>query len=206
VVFRPARLGLEQVLQYLRPDLARYSRNSKAWTLVTPEHPIPMPSHGTTPRSMARHRHRLSRHGSTRSTQQPRCFGPAELAQWEADGYAILRDAITPDQARAAESSFGARSRESPATRQPGTTASGKGSGHHGPAVAQDPALETGTPLTAGAQAFAQLWGTADLWSKVDRMTFNPPKRPQAVSAHRISTGTSASWPPIPFATQAFSI
>ena len=66
----------------------------------------------------------------------------------------------------------------------------------------QDPALEAARRSPRVHKAFAQLWGTADLWMTIDRMSFNPPERPG-----RKFPGPGLHWDvslmlPMPFATQ----
>jgi ectoine hydroxylase-related dioxygenase (phytanoyl-CoA dioxygenase family) len=66
----------------------------------------------------------------------------------------------------------------------------------------QDPALDAARYAPRVHKAFAQLWGAADLWATVDRMSFNPPVRPG-----RSFQGPGLHWDvslvqPIPFATQ----
>ena len=51
-------------------------------------------------------------------------------------------------------------------------------------------------------KAFAQLWGTADLWVTTDRMSFNPPERPgRPFQGPRLHWDTSLL-PPIPLGLQ----
>ena len=67
----------------------------------------------------------------------------------------------------------------------------------------QHPALEAARRSARIHKAFAQLWGTADLWATTDRMSFNPPE-----TVDRPFPGPHLHWdvslvPPIPLATQA---
>ncbi|WP_260580706.1 phytanoyl-CoA dioxygenase family protein [Sphingopyxis sp. PET50] len=67
----------------------------------------------------------------------------------------------------------------------------------------QHPALEAARRSPRVHKAFAQLWGSENLWVTIDRMGFNPPERP----GHLFS-GSDIHWDaslvqPIPFATQA---
>jgi ectoine hydroxylase-related dioxygenase (phytanoyl-CoA dioxygenase family) len=51
-------------------------------------------------------------------------------------------------------------------------------------------------------KAFAQLWGTTDLWVRTDRLSFNPPLPPGGhFRAPRLHWDVSLA-PPIPFGTQ----
>ncbi|KQT47923.1 phytanoyl-CoA dioxygenase [Methylobacterium sp. Leaf456] len=96
-----------------------------------------------------------------------------DLAQWERLGYVVLRRAIEPDEAAAAEALLwrllDARADDP--------------SGWYGPRTNgimiqhfQDPALEVARRSPRIHKAFAQLYGTSDLWSSTDRMGFNPPE------------------------------
>jgi ectoine hydroxylase-related dioxygenase (phytanoyl-CoA dioxygenase family) len=65
------------------------------------------------------------------------------------------------------------------------------------------PALEPVRRSARVHKAFAQLWGTADLWPVINRMGFNPPE-----AAGRAYRGAGMHWDyslaqPMPFATQA---
>lgn len=122
-----------------------------------------------------------------------------DLAHWDAEGYVILRRAITAEQAAAAEAllwrSISAR---------PDDQATWYGPRTNGIMIQlfQDPALETARRSARVHKAFAQLWRTTDLWMTTDRMSFNPPEKPD-----RPFAGPHLHWDvslarPIPFATQ----
>jgi ectoine hydroxylase-related dioxygenase (phytanoyl-CoA dioxygenase family) len=51
-------------------------------------------------------------------------------------------------------------------------------------------------------KAFAQLWGTADLWMTTDRMSFNPPERPGYQFPGPHLHWDASLTRPIPFGTQ----
>ena len=191
-------LGLEQVLQYLgqaRPEFEEF----EAWTLALAGPPDPV--------AVARYHAALDGAPPPPAVQArldaidaaAPVLDAAELARWDADGYVVVQGAITPDEARAAEDllwrTIGA---------DPGDPASWYGPGRQGIMVQhfQDPALEPARRSARGHKAFAQLWGTADLWSKVDRLSFNPP-----VTEAKPFQGPHLHWDvslalPIPFATQ----
>jgi hypothetical protein len=127
-------------------------------------------------------------------------LGEEELAQWDRDGYTILRAAIPPDQAAAAAAALWAHVGADPAD-----PASWYTPNPHGIMVQlfQHPAMEPARRSPRIHKAFAQLWGTADLWSTTDRMSFNPPE-----TAARPFRGPHLHWDvtlvaPIPLATQA---
>ncbi len=99
----------------------------------------------------------------------------AELACWEENGYVVLKNAIGEDQRRDAQQAIlaflGARL-EDPASWY-------RGDARHGIMVEliQHPALQAVRRSERIHKAFAQLWGTADLWVSADRCGFHPPQR-----------------------------
>ncbi|WP_368355024.1 MULTISPECIES: phytanoyl-CoA dioxygenase family protein [Comamonadaceae] len=122
-----------------------------------------------------------------------------DLASWEAQGYVVLHDAIPPDDTAAAAGAIwtflGARP-EDPASWYPFND--------HGIMVQlfQHEALERNRRNLRIHKAFAQLWGTADLWCTTDRVGFNAPETP----SHRFR-GPHLHWDvslrmPVPFGTQ----
>lgn len=126
-------------------------------------------------------------------------LGAADLAHWGAQGYVILRQAISPAEVEAAAAllweTTGARP-EDPATwygaRKQGLMVQ----------IFQHPALESARRSSRAHKAFAQLWGTSDLWSTIDRMSFNAPVRAgRGFWAPRLHWDVSLTRP-IPFATQ----
>jgi Phytanoyl-CoA dioxygenase (PhyH) len=197
VVLDTLGLGLEQTFTYLRerPEFDEF----KAWILDTVGQPDPM--------TVARYRAWLDRepvpesaHRRLRAIEEAGpVFDAADLAHWEAEGYVILRHAITSDQAKAAEALLWRRleaSADDPeswyAPRTNGIMIQ----------LFQDPALEAARRSPRVHKAFAQLWGTADLWMTIDRMSFNPPERPG-----RKFPGPDLHWDvslmlPMSFATQ----
>ena len=123
----------------------------------------------------------------------------SDLAHWDSEGYVILRHAITAAEAKAAEELLW---RTIGAT--PDNPESWYGPRTNGIMIQlfQDPALDAARYAPRVHKAFAQLWGTEDLWALVDRMSFNPPIQP----GYRFQ-GPHLHWDdsiaaPIPFATQ----
>ncbi len=124
---------------------------------------------------------------------------PDDLAFWHAHGYVVLHDAV-PREAREAAAQalwnrLGARANE------PETWYARR---DHGIMVQyfQHPAFEANRRAPRIHKAFAQLWGTADLWATTDRVGFNAPER-----AGCQFPGPHLHWdcsvkPPIPFGTQ----
>ncbi len=101
-------------------------------------------------------------------------LGEAELRFWDENGYVIVPAVITPGEAQALAdvvwSTVGADP-DDPATWR---------LTDHGIMVQlfQHPALTPARTSPRLLKAFAQIWGTADLWTSLDRVSFNPPVRP----------------------------
>lgn len=123
----------------------------------------------------------------------------ANLARWDEDGYVVLRQAITPDETRAAEQLLWETLGACPEDPE---TWYGKRAGGIMVPIYQHPALEPARRSPRVHKAFAQLWGREDLWVTVDRMSFNPPERPGSrFKGPHLHWDVSLVWP-IPFATQ----
>jgi hypothetical protein len=96
------------------------------------------------------------------------------LRAWDENGYVIVPAVITPAEVRALAdvvwTSVGADP-DDPATWR---------LTDHGIMVQlfQHPALTPARTSPRLLKAFAQIWGTADLWTSLDRVSFNPPVRP----------------------------
>ena len=191
-------LGIEQTLTYLmreQPDFATF----QAWVVDTVGAPdaeragrynawctgAPMPE--ATLRRLAA------------IDAMPPVLDDRDLLHWEERGYVVLRAAI--DKAEAAELEallwrvIGGRADD------PGTW---YGSRTNGIMIQhfQHPAQEVVRRSPRVHKAFAQLWGTSDLWSSTDRMSFNPPETPG-----RAFPGPHLHWDvsiaqPIDFGTQ----
>ncbi|MGA7788312.1 MAG: phytanoyl-CoA dioxygenase family protein [Xanthobacteraceae bacterium] len=98
----------------------------------------------------------------------------SDLAFWKEHGYVVLRDAVavaTRDAAAMALWHHIGAAPDAPATWYR--------SSDHGIMVQyfQNPAFEAVRRSPRIHKAFAQLWGTADLWATTDRVGFNPPER-----------------------------
>lgn len=97
-----------------------------------------------------------------------------DLRFWDENGYVIVPAVITPAETQALADvvwrTVGADP-DDPATWR---------LTDHGIMVQlfQHPALTPARTSPRLAKAFAQLWGTADLWTSLDRVSFNPPVRP----------------------------
>lgn len=192
-------LGREQALAWLareRPDRARF----EAWILATAGPPDAA--------SLARYHAWLNGAAMPAATGRrlagieaaPAVLGPEALRQWTQQGYVVLRDAISKAEAEAAAAALWDHLGASP--DRPDSWY-GKASQGIMVQLFQHPALEPARRSARIHKAFAQLWGSADLWMKTDRTSFNPPERPGAPFP-----GPHLHWDvslvtPIPFATQA---
>lgn len=122
-----------------------------------------------------------------------------DLAHWDSDGYVILRRAITAEQAKATEELLWRTVQATPDDPHSWYAPSPNGIMIQ---LFQDPALDAARYAPRVHKAFAQLWGTADLWSIVDRMSFNAPERPgHGFRGPRLHWDASIALP-IPFETQ----
>lgn len=188
-------LGLEQTLRRLaeRPGLEEFSD----WVLATAGPPDA--------ERIARYHAHIANAPLPEATRArlaaidaaPPVLGPDDLAHWDAHGYVIVREAIDRDAAAAIEAvlweGIGAR---------PDAPESWYGHGGIMLPIYQHPAMDVPRYSPRVHKAFAQLWGTADLWTRIDRLGFNPPER-----GGQSPSGLTLHWDvslvlPIPFATQ----
>lgn len=123
-----------------------------------------------------------------------------EIAHWEREGYVVLRAAIDAATSAAAAQviwdAIGGRADEPDSWYRPreegGITLEIY---QHAVATAIRRSLRI-------RKAYAQLWGTPDLWTTMDRFGFNPPIRPgYAGSVQKLHWDVSLARP-IPFGTQ----
>jgi hypothetical protein len=98
----------------------------------------------------------------------------ADLGFWQEHGYVVLHDAVPPQVRKAAAQALWEHLGADP--DDPGTWYVRN---DHGIMVQyfQHPAFEAVRRSPRIHKAFAQLWGTADLWVTTDRVGFNPPER-----------------------------
>ncbi|GAA5785009.1 phytanoyl-CoA dioxygenase family protein [Chitiniphilus shinanonensis] len=136
----------------------------------------------------------------TRIDEAAPVLDDAALAHWAEHGYVVLRDAIPPELAATAAAAVFAHLQADPA--QPDSWYGGGARQGIMVQLFQHLALAAIRRSPRIHKAFAQLWGSADLWPSTDRVGFNPPQRP----AHPFQ-GPHLHWDvsliqPIPFATQ----
>ena len=189
-------LGLEETLQYLgrqQPTLAEFEQ----WILDRNDQRIE-------PQRIARINATLN--GSAYSEEVKRAIkaidesapvlSAEDLAFWDEHGYVVLHEAISLEQCQAAEAAvweFLGMDRKGPETwYAPSDHGIMRQFFHH-------PALRANRRSPRIHKAFAQIWGTADLWMTTDRASFNPPER-----AGWKFPGPHLHWdttlvPPVPF-------
>jgi hypothetical protein len=101
-------------------------------------------------------------------------FSFEDLRFWQEQGYAILRNAVSVEDCRLTEAAISQFLSIDPGDcdtwYQPSDHGIMKQFFHH-------PALAANRSSPRVHKAFAQIWGTADLWMTVDRISFNPPER-----------------------------
>jgi hypothetical protein len=122
-----------------------------------------------------------------------------DLAFWAREGYVIVPNAVPPEACAATERAIWDHVKASPDNPDGWYFEN-----THGIMVQlfQHPALAANRRSPRVLKAFAQLWGTPDLWVTTDRVGFNPPERPGY-----LFPGPHLHWdvslhPPIPFGTQ----
>jgi hypothetical protein len=100
-----------------------------------------------------------------------------ELSFWEENGYIVLRGAVSEGARAAAEHTIWKHVGADPDLPESWYEVTDRGI--HGIMVEliQHPALEVNRRAARIHKAFAQLWGTANLWVTADRCGFHPPQR-----------------------------
>ncbi|MET1079428.1 MAG: phytanoyl-CoA dioxygenase family protein [Pseudomonas sp.] len=197
LVLHALGIGLEQGLGYLygsQPDFATFER----WILTT----AGPPSSGQLARlnalALGQPLPAATRQWLTQIEAMADVLGPADLQHWHERGYLILHHAVPEAQREAAVEAVlqasGAR------LDDPGSWYRPRPQGVMVPLI-QHPALQANRESRRIHKAFAQLWGSSDLWHSVDRVGFHPP-------APASSQRPPLHWdvdlvPPIPFGTQA---
>lgn len=123
----------------------------------------------------------------------------ADLAHWDEHGYVIVPEAVPEESRRAAEQAIWDHLSARP--DQPDSWYAPLAQGIM-LALVQHPAFTANRRSARVHKAFAQLWGTADLWVTCDRGGFNPPLRSSdQFRASDLHWDVSLARP-IPFGTQ----
>jgi hypothetical protein len=126
-------------------------------------------------------------------------FDADDLRHWDEHGYVVLRRAIDRDEAANLETLLW-----QVVDARPDDPATWYGRRTNGIMIQhfQHPAQEIVRRSVRIHKAFAQLWGTSDLWATTDRMSFNPPEKPgYSLPGPRLHWDVSLALP-IPFGTQ----
>jgi len=129
----------------------------------------------------------------------PPVLSEEDLGHWDECGWVTLHDAVAPDALSAAEMAIwnfvGARPDDPDSWYVPNERGIML-------QLFQHPAFEANRRSQRIHKAFAQLWGTADLWPTTDRGGFNVPQRPSWMfRGPHLHWDTSLALP-IPFETQ----
>ncbi len=198
LVIHACGLGLEQTSQYLAGAMPSFEEFER-WLVQT--------TGGVAPERVARFNaavtggappHQSAQWLAAIAASAP-VLSDADLAFWQEHGYVVLHDAVAAvtreSAARALWDHHGA---------QPDDPESWYRRSGHGIMVQyfQHLAFEAARRSPRIHKAFAQLWGTADLWVTTDRVGFNAPERegfrfPGPYPHWDVSVKT-----PIPFGTQ----
>ncbi|HXW42120.1 MAG TPA: hypothetical protein VEK75_13005, partial [Xanthobacteraceae bacterium] len=172
LVVHASGLGLEQTMQYLgtAPSFEEFER----WIVAT--------TGGIAPERVARINAAVMGRAAPPETagalaaiaSGPPVLGAADLALWDEHGYVVLHDAAPPTLLAAAAQALWRHIGATP--DDPQTWYRGS---DHGIMVQyfQHPAFAAIRRSLRIHKAFAQLYGTADLWVTTDRVGFNPPER-----------------------------
>lgn len=184
-------LGLRETLSYLYergPSFAEFER----WIVA-------MNGGSVDPRTVARINAALNGAPIEPADAEP-ALTADELAFFDEHGYVVLRNAVTPAAARAAEDAVWAHlqmDRDDPDSWY----ANPRGHGIWVP-LFHHPALDANRASPRIAGAFAQLWKRGDLWPTVDQCGFNPPERPGWRFPRRPLHWDVSLVPPVPFGVQ----
>jgi Phytanoyl-CoA dioxygenase (PhyH) len=130
----------------------------------------------------------------------PPVLDTTALRHWDEHGYVVLPEAISANEIAAVTALLWQVIDASP--DDPASWAQAKTDGIMVPYF-QHSALEAARRSPRIHKAFAQLWGSENLWVTIDRMGFNPP-----IECGRAFMGSDLHWDvslarPIPFGTQA---
>jgi hypothetical protein len=173
LVIHGCGLGLEQTASHIGHATESYEEFER-WVLATTK--------GISPQRVARLNAAISGRAPPPETARwlesvaasPPVLSETDLAFWDEYGYVVLHDAVPSATREAAAEALweylGAREDE------PETWYRNR---DHGIMVQyfQHPAFEANRCAPRIHKAFAQLWGTADLWATTDRVGFNAPER-----------------------------
>ncbi|WP_284403982.1 phytanoyl-CoA dioxygenase family protein [Acidovorax sp. SUPP3434] len=198
IVLAALGLGLEQTMQHVlwhAPEFADFEdwivRTAGAPDAATIARIQALVDGGPVPDAVARLHARID--------AMPPVLNVDDLAHWDEHGYVIVRQAVAPDDSAAAAQVV---------WEAVGATPDDVESWYRNAPrnimlqLFQHPAFDANRRALRIHKAFAQLWGTADLWRSTDRCGFNVPERPgHPYQAQGLHWDVSLE-PPIPFCTQ----
>ncbi len=198
LVIHALGLGLEQTFIHIlqrRPSFEEL----EAWIVETAGAPAPELVARLNATLLGEPMPEATRHALAAIDAMEPVLSEEDLAFWEEHGYVILRDAVPEADRVAAERAIwehlGARPEDPDTWYAPND---------HGIMVQyfQHPAFDANRRSARIHKAFAQLWGTSDLWVTTDRVGFNAPERPD-----NMFRGPDLHWDvslhrPIPFGLQ----
>lgn len=174
VLFSGLGVGLEETLRYVGTQVPSFAA-FEAWILDR--------NGGTIdPAAVARLNAALTGAAAPAETQRyldtvesaAPVLSDDDLVHWAEHGWVVLRDAIGPDACRAtAEVVWQAQGM---APDRPEDWGLGPLQQCVFVQMFRHPALDANRRSARIHKAFAQLWGTADLWATTDRIGFNPPE------------------------------
>jgi hypothetical protein len=189
-------LGFEQTMQFLsrEPTFDEFER----WIVEA--------TGGVDPADAARVNGLLTGEGDDATRRWMASVAAAEpvltaedLEFWNRNGYVVLHDAVSTDACRQAERAIWEHLRMDPADPE---TWYRKGDRGIMVQLYQHPALEANRRSPRIHKAFAQLWGTPDLWRTTDRVSFNVPERPGFMFQSPDLHWDTSLKPPVPLGIQ----
>lgn len=191
-------LGLEQTAQYLSQNQPAFA-DFEAWIVQT----AGLPPNSAIARLQNLHHGTALPHDVSslfeNVNNMPEVLSEEDMLHWSEHGFVILHNAV-PD----ADCEMAAQTIWDALDAREDDEASWYHKGHANIMVQlfQSTAFEKNRRSLRIHKAFAQLWGTADLWATTDRCSFNVPEKPG-----HVFQGPDLHWDvslqqPVPFATQ----
>jgi len=174
LVFDALGIGLEQTMQYLGQEAPTFEAFER-WIVAT--------TGGVSELQVARINAAIAETDPPAAIKQwlasveaaEPVLSADDLAFWDEHGYVVLHDAVPADAREAATQAIldhlGARLDEPDSWYRHGRQSIMV-------QYFQHPAFDANRRSSRLHKAFAQLWGTADLWVSTDRVGFNVPERP----------------------------
>jgi len=167
-------LGLQQTIQFLHQDAPSFQQFEE-WIVATvgspPEELVDRLNADLTGATPPPHIQQWL--DEIQNAEQ--VLTPEDLSSWEEKGYVVLKNAVSLQACADAERAIWEHVGADP--EQPESWYRGDRTGIMVELI-QHPALNANRKAARIHKAFAQLWGTADLWASSDRCGFHVPQRP----------------------------